>query len=89
MKRSEAYHILGKMWEDAAPEQAEAISMAQSDIEFVDLMPKDMVAVVRCKDCWSAMEMEGFMGGVLYCKFWGHDIDEACFCYYGQRKGGD
>jgi hypothetical protein len=51
MKRSEAYHILGKMWENATTEQAEALSIAQNDIEFVDLMPKDMVAVVRCKDC--------------------------------------
>lgn len=51
MTRVEAYHILGKMWEDATQEQAEAISMAQNDIEFVDLMQDDIVAVVRCKDC--------------------------------------
>lgn len=49
----------------------------------------DAVPVVRCKDCWSAIEIDGFMGGVLYCKFWGHDIDEECFCSYGERKGGD
>lgn len=46
----------------------------------------DAVPVVRCKDCWSAIEIDGFMGGVLYCKFWGHDIDEECFCSYGERK---
>ena len=49
----------------------------------------DAVPVVRCKDCWSAIEVEGFMGGVLYCKFWGHDIDEECFCSYGERKVGE
>lgn len=41
MTRAEAYHILGKMWEDATAEQAEAISMAQNDLEFVDLMLDD------------------------------------------------
>lgn len=51
MKRVEAYHILAKMWDDATPEQREAIDIATDDIEFVDLMPNDMVAVVRCKDC--------------------------------------
>lgn len=49
----------------------------------------DAVPVVRCKDCWSAIEIDGFMGGVLYCKFWGHDIEEEWFCSYGERKGGD
>lgn len=51
MTRVEAYRILDKMWCDVTPEQAEAISMAQNDLEFVDLMPNDMVSVVLCKDC--------------------------------------
>lgn len=80
MKRSEAYHILGKMWEDATPEQAEAISIAQDDIEFVDLMPEDMVFVVRCKDC----------------KHWAHgdcyrlELSRPNdFCSYGERREDD
>ena len=51
MKRITAYRILGKMEASATPEQKEALDIAQRDIEFVDLMPKDMVAVIRCKDC--------------------------------------
>lgn len=89
MKRSEAYHILGKMWENATAEQAEALSIAQEDIEFVDLMPEDMVAVVRCKDC---KRCRGFGGATIepdeigICK-----IDDLCvkpndFCSYGERR---
>lgn len=47
MTRAEAYWILGKMWVDATAEQKEAISMAQNDLEAMDLMPKDMIPVVR------------------------------------------
>ena len=51
MTKIEAYRILSKMWNDATPEQHEAINIAMDAIEFVDLMPGDMVAVCRCKDC--------------------------------------
>jgi len=38
MERSEAYWILHNMWDKANEEQREALSIAQRDIEFVDLM---------------------------------------------------
>lgn len=44
MKRVEAYHILHDMWKEANEEQQEAIEIAQNDIEFVDLMPKHVLA---------------------------------------------
>lgn len=37
MKRSEAYHILGKMTDYATEEQKEALSIAMHDIESIDL----------------------------------------------------
>ena len=43
MKRIEAYHILHDMWKDANEKQQEAIDIAQNDIEFVDLMPKEII----------------------------------------------
>lgn len=45
MKRSEAYYILEDMWRDANEQQREAIGIAQQDIQFVDLMPADVVEV--------------------------------------------
>ena len=47
MTKIEAYRILSKMWNDATPEQDEAINIAMDCIEFVDLMPENMVAVVH------------------------------------------
>lgn len=44
MKRVEAYFILNEMWKDANEKQREAIDIAQNDIEFVDLMPKEIIA---------------------------------------------
>lgn len=90
MTRVEAYHILGKMWEDATTEQAEAISMAQNDIEFVDLMPDDMVAVVRCKDCrWSRTNQKDD-ADVYYCELrTGRAYHSGDFCSLGERKDGD
>lgn len=49
----------------------------------------DVAPVVWCKDCWCAKEIDGFMGGVLYCKVWGRDTDKECFCSYGERKEAD
>ena len=91
MKRSEAYHILGKMWEDATAEQAEAISMAQNDIEFVDLMPSDMVAVVRCKDCVNGELCLNSQGAeYVVCELDEHHVWlPNGFCSYGERKDGD
>ena len=47
MERSEAYWILHNMWSDATEEQREALSIAQRDIEFVDLMDDRFVPVRR------------------------------------------
>ena len=82
MKRSEAYHILGDLWGKATPEQKEAINMAQRDLEFVDLMPKDMVHVVRCEDC--ARD-----GICAICDEAPEEYGEEFFCACGKRKDGD
>lgn len=90
MKRSEAYHILGRMWEDATPEQAEAISVAQNDLEFVDLMPDDMVCVVRCKDCKHYVERKEISKKCCYVHLLTpHPMPEDGFCSYGARKDGE
>lgn len=95
MTKLEAYRILSKMWNDVTQEQEEAINIAMDAIEFVDLMPKDMVAVVRCKDCkhFNMREMEcqndavstDHEGGASYSlNFY---LDD--FCSYGERRGTD
>ena len=90
MKRSEAYHILDKMWENATAEQAEALSIAQNDIEFVDLMPEDMVAVVRCKDCKCGKYPDStkLVGKCVYCALYDPMPLMRCddFCSYGERR---
>lgn len=89
MKRSEAYHILGKLWGDCTPEQKEALNMAQRDLEFVDLMPDDMVAVVRCKDCIhyipNAMGEKSCSNDSWNCEYL-VPTDADDFCSYGKRK---
>ena len=78
MTRVEAYHILGEMYNETfSAEQAQALSIAQDDIEFVDLMPNDMVAVVRCKDCKHHHYIcpSGFL-----------DRKSDDFCSYGERR---
>lgn len=90
MKRSEAYHILGKMWENATAEQAEALSIAQKDIEFVDLMPVDMVAVVRCKDCKCGKHPDStkLVGKYVNCALYDPMplMRSEDFCSYGERR---
>ena len=77
MTRVEAYHILGEMLgETFSAEQAEALSIAQDDIEFVDLMPNDVVAVVRCKDC-------------IRCGFCGADTNLEVMGFYGYCSRGE
>ena len=49
----------------------------------------DAAPVVRCKDCWNATKMGGFMGEVLYCPIWERNTDDECFCSYGERKDGE
>ena len=38
MKRSEAYHMLNELYQYATEEQQKALSIAQDDIQMVDLM---------------------------------------------------
>ena len=51
MERYKAYWILDELMDDADGLYKEALVIAMNDVEFVDLMPDDMVHVVRCKDC--------------------------------------
>ena len=88
MWRSEAWTILGELWDNATEDQRKALRIAQRDIEFVDLMPDDMVPVVRCKDC-KYYTTEDFYGNIccgckLYCAML--DITPDGFCSYGERK---
>ena len=84
MKRSEAYHILRDMYDEATEEQRAAINIAMDDIEFVDLMPDDMVAAVRCKDCkhyWKNVNTPGYSGKCV-------TVSDDFFCAYGERGDG-
>ena len=94
MKRSEAYHILQNMYDEATEEQRAAISIAMDDIEFVDLMPDDMVAVVLCKDC--KYRSPYFDSGKYCCTLWqcrccgsADFVKPDGFCSYGERKDGE
>ena len=88
MSRVEAFHILGEMMNNATVEQNEALTIAQYDIEFVDLMPDDMVHVVRCKDC---KHFRRNLENDTYCDCVGGltDPEEYDFCSYGERKDGE
>lgn len=57
---------------------------------IIDNFPTiDAVPVVRCRECWNATKIGGFMGEVLYCPIWERNTDEECFCSYGERKDGE
>jgi hypothetical protein len=89
MWRSEAWTILGELWDNATEDQRKALRIAQRDIEFVDLMPDDMVHVVRCKDC-KHRKLSGVAPFMYYCcnnndGLVGGLRDED-FCSYGERK---
>ena len=90
MTRLEAYRVLSKMWDDATPEQEEAINIAQDAIEFIDLMPNDMVAVVRCKDCKYG-EKDTETADLWYlCKYDGCVLNYVNhYCGYGKRRASD
>ena len=81
MTRIEAYHILGKMSEEATPEQAKALHIAQNDVEFVDLMPDDVRRVVFCEDCEKHGNDEEcpLLSMMAY-------TDPTDHCSYGERK---
>lgn len=89
MTKLEAYRILSKMWNDATPEQDEAINIAMDCIEFVDLMPDDMMAVVRCKDCLYWQSGENECEKWEYCTFHNIGIGPHSFCSYGERNEAD
>lgn len=58
------------------------------DVADIKAIPAaDVAPVVRCRDCWNATEMSGFMGSVLYCPIWERNTEEECFCSHGERKG--
>lgn len=83
MQRSKAYFILERFWATATDEEREALRIAQNDIQFVDLMPDDMVVVCKCRDCNHITPVEG---GLPLCTL--HNI--ACayndYCSFGERK---
>ena len=87
MRRVEAYHILQDMYDEATDEQRAAISIAMDDIEFVDLMPDDMVAVRRCKDCVRCDEERTMLGTVLFCNHWVRNTVSDGYCHEGFAKG--
>lgn len=81
MTKVDAYWILEEMRKECfSKDYAEALGIAQETIEFVDLMPKDMVAVVRCKDC---KHRDGEVGQPNIQCYQMHDDD---FCSYGERR---
>lgn len=80
MTRVEAYNILGDLWYEATSKEKEAINIAQDAVQFVDLMPKDMVHVVRCGECVKPIED---------CPFKDHVMLKTDFCSYGERKDGE
>ena len=102
MTRVEAYRILGILWGNTSSEEERAaLSMAQNDLEFVDLMPDDVVVVTRCRDCEHAERYERTDGLAGY--YCGHPqnsftygerwdrvfkpVKEANdFCSYGERR---
>lgn len=90
MKRSEAWAVLGQLWDEANETQKEALQIAQDDIEFVDLMPNDMVHVVRCKDC-KHCELAVADGYEWYlCKCEGGTWNKSDhYCGYGERREED
>ena len=85
MLRSEAWEILSELWDNANEKQREALHIAQNDIQFVDLMPDDMVAVVRCKDCLY-YNTYGCSPGCGWCEHFDRGEFDNHYCYGADRK---
>jgi hypothetical protein len=73
MWRSEAWTILGELWDNATEDQRKALRIAQHDIEFWDLIP-------HCQDCSNCITVDG----VLYCTHWERNTTEGGFCHEGR-----
>lgn len=89
MTRVEAYHILGDLWYEVTSKEAEAITIAQEAVQFVDLMPNDMVHVVRCQYCGYFADAKVNEKGFLICPASGMEITGMDYCSYGERKEGE
>ena len=93
MTRAEAYWVLEEIRKESfSADYVEALGIAQETIEFVDLMPSDMVAVVRCKDCKHKRHLQGATDEANVCGLgWGLRgiVAEEDFCSYGERKEAD
>jgi hypothetical protein len=83
MERITAYSILGAMWNDAAPEQREALNIAMGDVQFVDLTP-DAVNPVRCKDCFHKEDTEH--DRLIHCVQLNVTVPDIFYCCYGERR---
>ena len=93
MERHEAYWHLHELWSYVGEEYREALTIAMHDIEFVDLMPKDMVAVVRCKECkhnYGLTHGGEYCSVDILCEYWATDgMHENDYCSRGKRKDGE
>ena len=88
MSRIEAFCILDEMRNNATVEQNEALTIAQYDIEFVDLMPDDMVHVVRCGNC-ERRNKSADLTDTIYCPWLNLQMRKGDYCSYGERKDGE
>jgi len=80
MTRAEAYSIIGKIREETfSIDEAQALSIAMADIEFVDLMPDDVWPVTRCQNC----KHSDMIGNTRYCFQWERNTDDNGFCHEG------
>ena len=87
MTRVEAYRILGILLGNThSEEERVALSMAQNDLEFVDLMPDDVVVVTRCRDCENLVLVNVNGTGIPICRISGRSVKLDDFCSYGERR---
>lgn len=89
MGRFEAWHILCLMEHERKHKaEKEALGIAMDSIEFIDMMPEDMVPVVRCKDC-KHYELDAclkiYQDGNVSNDAW-QERKPTDFCSYGDTK---
>lgn len=96
MRRSEAYWILGHMYDEATAEQKRAIEVGMDALELLDLMTDNLDIVCRCKDCkyqnshncpmcHEEYYVDEDDGGDYY--LIDKAVDPDGFCSYGERRG--